>query len=223
MSPAKSSGARATASESRRSGQLLADLVLEGAQREVHAAGRPLARREHAARGGEARGEEVRAGQDVVGAVLHHEADGAGLLLGERGDLLVGAPHRGHRGATRELGLLDLDRQQQALGAQVLDEGDGGRALALEGAVADRLVDLGVDRHDLLVLAALQLLEVVLQAGLAEHALALVARGGLDLFPPRVALLARQDHAGDVGGRHEEDRRAAQHLRGELLVAAGLE
>jgi hypothetical protein len=114
-------------------GQLLAELVLEGAQREVHAAGRPLARREHAARGGEARGEEVRAGQDVVGAVLHHEADHAGLLLGERGDLLIGAPHRGHRGAARELGLLDLDRQQQALGPQVFDEGDRGRALALEG------------------------------------------------------------------------------------------
>jgi hypothetical protein len=41
-------------------------------------------------------------------------------------------------------------------------------------AVADRLIDLGVDRHDLLVLAALEVLEVVLQAGLPEHALALV-------------------------------------------------
>jgi hypothetical protein len=35
-------------------------------------------------------------------------------------------------------------------------------------------VDLGVDRHDLLVLAALELVERVLQARLPEHALALV-------------------------------------------------
>jgi hypothetical protein len=68
--------------------QLLIQLVLEGAQREVHPADRPLARRQDAAGGLEAGLQEVRAGQGVVRAVLDHQAQRAGPGLDERGDLL---------------------------------------------------------------------------------------------------------------------------------------
>jgi hypothetical protein len=120
-------------------GQLLIQLVLEGAQRQVHAADRPLARRQHAAAASRRACRKCGRVRALSGLSSTMRPTRAGPVLGERGDLLVGAPHGGHGGAARELGLLGLDLEQQALGADVLDEGDRRGALDLEVAVADRL------------------------------------------------------------------------------------
>jgi hypothetical protein len=88
----------------------------------------------------------MRAGQGVVRAVLDHQPSVRALSWRSAATSLKALNMAVTAVLVRQLGLLGLDLEQQALGTDVLDEGDRRGALDLEVAAADRRVDLGVDR-----------------------------------------------------------------------------
>ena len=188
----------------------LAEVVLEGTQGEVQAAREVLAGAEHPRGGVLAGGQEVRAYEGVVRVVFDEQAERAGLLERECGDLAVGVPQGGQGRLAGDLGLADLELKQQRLGAQVLDQGDRGGVGDLEVGLADRRVDLRVDGHDLDLLLACLILEVGLQAGLTEDRVALRLRRRGERLLLGLARLAGEVDAAPVGGREAEDRGAAE-------------